>query len=85
MRIKITCTEGDYHAGLIYEVPDKKARELIAADKAFEVAGDTVEVTAFADRTTLLIDTFGKMAGVDLSVGVEEIAKTTKKVKNADR
>jgi len=37
MRIKITCTEGDYHAGLIYEVPDKKARELIAADKAFEV------------------------------------------------
>ena len=37
MRIKITCTESDYHAGLIYEVPDKKARELIAADKAFEV------------------------------------------------
>ena len=37
MKIKITCTDGEYQAGLIYEVPDKKAHELIEADKAFEV------------------------------------------------
>jgi hypothetical protein len=37
MKLKITHPSGDYLAGLEYEVPEKKALELIAADMAFEV------------------------------------------------
>ena len=37
MKIKITCTDGEYKAGLVYDVPDEKALELIATEKAFEI------------------------------------------------
>jgi hypothetical protein len=40
MRIRITCTDGEYQAGLAYEVPDKQARALIEADKAFEIPNE---------------------------------------------
>jgi len=49
MKLKITYTDGEYQAGLIYDVPDKKARELIAADKAFQVAEDGVTEGEFEE------------------------------------
>jgi hypothetical protein len=42
MRVYITHPIGDYHAGVIYDVPDKKARELIEHDMAFEIKEEQV-------------------------------------------
>jgi hypothetical protein len=56
MKIKITCTDGKYQAGLIYDVPDKKARELIAVDKAFEITEETINVSTLSDEFPVYIE-----------------------------
>lgn len=53
MIIKMTCTTNEYQAGLVYNVPDKKARELIDADMAFEVVKPVEEQPVyFEERKT---------------------------------
>lgn len=37
MKIKITHPTLNYQAGLVYDVPDKEAQELIKKDYAFEI------------------------------------------------
>ena len=51
MKIKITCTTDEYQAGLVYNVPENKARELIDADMAFEVV-EKEQPVYFEERKT---------------------------------
>lgn len=52
MKIKITHTHGDYQAGLVYELSDKQAKEMIAKDYGFEV----VEKKATATESPVLTE-----------------------------
>ena len=56
MRIKITCTNRYYQAGLVYDVPEDEAREFIAADMAIEAVEDVQEVTALGDERATYIE-----------------------------
>ena len=49
MKVKITCTDGAYEAGLIYDIPEPKARALIDADKAFELFDLSDNIPAFSE------------------------------------
>lgn len=56
MKIKITQKTGDYQAGIIYDVPEKEAQELIKKDIAFKVVEDVLEVTSLSDKNPVFIE-----------------------------
>lgn len=58
MKIKITHPAHGYQAGLIYDVPEKQAQELLKADKAISVADDTelVDVTNYSDTAPAFVE-----------------------------
>ncbi len=74
MKIKITHPIKDYQAGLVYDVPDKEAQELIKKDYAFEVA----------DKEKFLLDDFGSLSKININEATEKAFKP-KKVKNDNR
>ncbi len=78
MKVKLTHPINDpvpLQAGQVLEVSSTLAKIWIENDWAFEIV---------EDRNELLINSFGTMANIDMSKGVEEIKATTKKVKNGN-
>ena len=43
MKVKITCTTERYEAGLVYDVTDEKAQQLIQEDKAILAEDEVIE------------------------------------------
>lgn len=56
MKIKITHPLPDLQAGLIYDLPEKQAKEIIAKDLGFEIDVETIDVTAMADKNPVHIE-----------------------------
>jgi hypothetical protein len=52
MKVQITCPvpEKNLRAGLVYDLPDDLAQELINKECGFEFAGDDIPATTFADE-----------------------------------
>lgn len=56
MKIKIIHPTAKYQAGLIVELPEDEAQELISNDFAFEIAEDVIEVTTLSDEIPHFIE-----------------------------
>ena len=63
MIIKITHPTQQHQAGVIVELPEDEAQELISKDWAFEVEVEQVEVTTFSDPLPVYIDGTVKRKG----------------------
>jgi len=56
MKVKITCPTERYEAGLVYDMTDEKAKELIEKDCAVLAEEPLVEVTTFSDEKPVYIE-----------------------------
>jgi hypothetical protein len=63
LKIRLTHPTAEYQAGVIVELPEKEAQELISKDWAFEVEVEQVEVTTFSDPLPVYIDGTVKRKG----------------------
>lgn len=62
MKVKITHPIDELQAGLVYDVPDKKAHEYISDGVAITVDDERLsDVTALGDKTPLYIETKKKV------------------------
>lgn len=56
MKVKITHPFGELRAGLVYDLPNEEAREVIEKDFGFEFFGDDIEVTTYADKHQVFVE-----------------------------
>lgn len=56
MRIQITHPTNDMLAGLIYDVDEAQAQELIDNNNAFEIKEDVIEVSEISDKQKVYTD-----------------------------